>query len=343
MSVVNVEEHRELVPALRNGGVDVVVIHGEADIAFPIAAHIRSEWSHVGIIVIAPCAPSGANYLVGVDVFISGDVEAETLAAAAHSLAMNVHARSTQCAEIEELRSRVNFSRLAVHDLANILTRVMYSSEALSLQPHELMSDGFESLNASISFSVDLLAHWRSLVNGEQVEPGPMDAGQAEAECFKMLCKSLPNGMLSLRVDGGGSFVVHGVPVDLGRMVINLVTNAYQAVDRKTGRIEIVVSRERGLAVVSVTDNGSGIAEEFLPLIFDQGFSTKKKFGGSGVGLFFSRDVLRSWGGDLEVATGSGRTVFKATLPILVTATLSDVVCLRGEAGAVHVTASATA
>jgi len=343
MSVFNVEEYRELVPALRNGGIDVVVIHGEADVAFPIAAHIRSEWCDVGIIVIAPCSPSGATYLVGVDVFIAGDVETAPLAAAAQALAVNVQARRAQCEEIAALRSRVNFSRLAVHDLANILTRIMYSSDALSVQPHEQMCDGFESLNASISFSVDLLAHWRTLVNGDRVEPGPMDAGQAVAECFKMMCKGLPNGMLSLRVDGGPSLLVHGVPVDFSRMLINLVTNAFQAVDRKTGRIEIAVSRERGLAVVSVTDNGSGIAEEFLPLIFEQGFSTKKKFGGSGVGLFFSRDVLRSWGGGLDVATGPGRTVFKATLPLLATPNLLDGCCLRVETDPVHVPAGAAA
>jgi len=73
---------------------------------------------------------------------------------------------------------------------------------------------------------------------------------------------------------------------------------------------------ENGWAVVEVSDNGSGIAPDILPQIFEPYFSTKRG-AGMGLGLYLSRVALRAWGGMIDcVATELGKgSTFRVELP----------------------------
>lgn len=70
--------------------------------------------------------------------------------------------------------------------------------------------------------------------------------------------------------------------------------------------------------MITVQDNGRGIAEEYQRFIFEPFFTTKEIGKGSGLGLAISRDIIRAHGGTLTVEsrTGSGTTV-EIALPIL--------------------------
>ena len=67
---------------------------------------------------------------------------------------------------------------------------------------------------------------------------------------------------------------------------------------------------------VAVRDTGSGIPEDVLPRIFDPFFSTKPSHVGTGLGLAICRDLVKSNGSDIQVATTLGEgTVFTVWLP----------------------------
>ena len=118
---------------------------------------------------------------------------------------------------------------------------------------------------------------------------------------------------------------------DLTRILINLVRNASEAMPGG-GVIEIEV-RALGAASgsipgvsLSVTDNGRGIAEDSLPLVFDCGYSTKHGQTGKdpwttagmcGLGLAIVRDLVESAGGTIEVASVAGKGArFEMTFPL---------------------------
>ena len=100
---------------------------------------------------------------------------------------------------------------------------------------------------------------------------------------------------------------VYGYPMQLKQVFMNLLVNAYQAVEEqvgntgKLGRIWLTTSvREDGVAVV-VRDTGAGISSEHVDRIFDPFFTTKKVGSGTGLGLSTSYSIVKRHGGSLEV------------------------------------------
>jgi two-component system, NtrC family, nitrogen regulation sensor histidine kinase NtrY len=90
------------------------------------------------------------------------------------------------------------------------------------------------------------------------------------------------------------------------QVLINLVKNAIQAFDEQAGKkIELTAyNNEKGRAVLSVKDNGSGIDSEAVEKIFIPFFSTKKT--GSGIGLSLSKQIMRQHEGRITVKSKLG-------------------------------------
>lgn len=114
------------------------------------------------------------------------------------------------------------------------------------------------------------------------------------------------------------------VESDFGEAVMNLVTNACHAMQQKQqeagGNYEPALSVSSrlvdDLVEVRVRDNGSGIADDVLPRIFNPFFSTRAGAIGAGLGLPIAADVVRRLGGDLSVDTAYGEFAeFTISLP----------------------------
>ncbi len=114
------------------------------------------------------------------------------------------------------------------------------------------------------------------------------------------------------------------IPADmysLKQAFINIIKNSIEAVEYKTGRITITtrwnaVYKQRGEPgiYIDINDNGPGIPKKKLDKIFSPFFTTKKK--GTGLGLFFSQQIINKHSGHIHVEseTGSG-TTFTVYLP----------------------------
>lgn len=110
---------------------------------------------------------------------------------------------------------------------------------------------------------------------------------------------------------------VQADPTQLRQVILNLVTNAAEAVGDDPGRIEIRTSR-RDLdpehIVLSIADTGPGMDPETTERIFEPFFTTK--FAGRGLGLAASLGIARAHGGTIEVQTEQGAgTRFDVLLP----------------------------
>ena len=108
-------------------------------------------------------------------------------------------------------------------------------------------------------------------------------------------------------------------PGHLQQVLINLLTNAIEATPAG-GRVEVTAAPltqdENPGVAIAVRDTGSGIPEQVLPRIFDPFFSTKPAHVGTGLGLSICRDLVKSNGSDIQVASQPGEgTVFTVWLP----------------------------
>lgn len=109
--------------------------------------------------------------------------------------------------------------------------------------------------------------------------------------------------------------------IRLEQVLVNLVGNALQYTSAG-GRVVISARQEHERLVVSVQDNGAGIPEKDLPLIFDRFYrvdkSRSRAGGGSGIGLTIARHLVEAHGGQIRAFSegiGKGST-FEFTLPI---------------------------
>ena len=115
------------------------------------------------------------------------------------------------------------------------------------------------------------------------------------------------------------------IPQDIGRVILNLITNAFYVVDEKSKQnitgyeptVEVYTKKEGNKVLVSVKDNGNGIPQKILDKIFQPFFTTKPTGQGTGLGLSLSYDIVKVHGGELKVETKEGLgSEFIITLPI---------------------------
>jgi signal transduction histidine kinase len=101
------------------------------------------------------------------------------------------------------------------------------------------------------------------------------------------------------------------VPQDIGRVLLNLFTNAFYAVtekkkEQKDGYEPAVSVRTKIIAdkiEIRVGDNGNGIPQKVLDKIFQPFFTTKPTGQGTGLGLSLSYDIIKAHGGEIKVET----------------------------------------
>jgi signal transduction histidine kinase len=101
---------------------------------------------------------------------------------------------------------------------------------------------------------------------------------------------------------------------DIGRVILNLITNAFYVVSEKAKQniggyeptVELSSRKEGSRVFISVKDNGNGIPQKILDKIFQPFFTTKPTGQGTGLGLSLSYDIVKAHGGELKAETKEG-------------------------------------
>jgi PAS domain S-box-containing protein len=110
-------------------------------------------------------------------------------------------------------------------------------------------------------------------------------------------------------------------PQAVEQVLINLLINAAQAVDKENSWIKINAFFKndlQGRVIIEVQDNGVGLNEEIKEKIFDPFFTTKPAGEGTGLGLFISQSLIKSLGGSIEMDSEPGQgSTFRIILPKL--------------------------
>ena len=112
------------------------------------------------------------------------------------------------------------------------------------------------------------------------------------------------------------------IPDQIHQVFLNILINAADALTetKKRGnpkRIDVKSAVENEMVVLTFSDTGSGVKEENLTKVFEPFFTTKEQGKGTGLGLWISYGIVKSFQGDLKVkSTQKKGTTFKLTLPI---------------------------
>ena len=104
----------------------------------------------------------------------------------------------------------------------------------------------------------------------------------------------------------------------LKQILLNIIMNALQAMENDGGKLLVettAVDADRVCFIIA--DNGPGIPDEAINRIFDRYFTTKKPGEGTGLGLYVTKSLIESMGGEITVTSRSGGgTTFSVTLPV---------------------------
>jgi len=122
-----------------------------------------------------------------------------------------------------------------------------------------------------------------------------------------------------------GVGTINIVRQDIGRVILNLLTNAFYVVDERKKQgidgyvptVSVTTQRTNDRVEIKIRDNGNGIPDNIKDKIFQPFFTTKSPGQGTGLGLSLSYDVIKAHGGEMRVETKEGEFAeFTIMLPV---------------------------
>jgi signal transduction histidine kinase len=195
-----------------------------------------------------------------------------------------------------------------VHDLNNVFQTIMEAAEVLG------DDSAWKSLAAAIQRSA---SHGQRLVRGlveTQAAPIALDYIARSAMQFaRALLDATHWPPVDFRLQIPEGLTLAGNPVDWERVLVNLLLNSAQAMP-KGGCVEVIANAGDEGVTMRIADNGPGIPQGILPMIFEPHFSTKPA--NSGLGLHIVRTLVERHGGCVRAANRpEGGAEFVIALP----------------------------
>ncbi|MBL6689971.1 MAG: response regulator [Pseudomonadales bacterium] len=220
------------------------------------------------------------------------------------------------------------------HDFNNLLHVIMLNADLAKkgLAPDSKPAVSIDRLMTTVERAAELCSELLAYSGRGQFTIEPFDLQTIVEEMQSLLDISIPKGV-KITVSGDGSdTVVQGDVTQIRQVLMNLITNAGEAVDPTTGEIEVEVAsryfNEEALrsgnyieavaagpfVSVTVTDNGQGMDTETLLHMFDPFYTTKET--GHGLGLSAVLGIIRGHDGTIEISSTPGQgTTARVLLP----------------------------
>lgn len=212
----------------------------------------------------------------------------------------------------------INFSELAQENVLDLKHALKSDPEAVSAlleDLQQLLLKVKEHGMRADAIVKSMLLHYRNESSPEEA----VDFNQLVAQYLKLADFSFDKEQAAGPVQVQARYdpdvgTILCRPADIGRVIINLVTNAYHAVREKQHRLQLhnpqisVSTRNAGTAVeLIVQDNGVGVPDEIRNKIFHPFFTTKAAGAGAGLGLSITHDIIvRSHHGELILNSKEG-------------------------------------
>ena len=287
-----------------------------------ICVPMRGRYGTVGVIYVDTMVP----LVESLDQRRFSDDHLKLMIAIGHQAALAVEDTTYYSAMVQSERLAAVGQTIATlsHHIKNILQGIRGGSYIVEMglenEDVGVVQKGWEIVRRNQDKISSLVMDMLSFSKEREPDPMPSDlvalvddvvetVRQRAAESGATIHWDRPSGLPRLLFD----------PVGLSRAVLNVVTNALDAVEGRPDAsvtITAAADRETGMARITVTDNGAGMSRETLAEIFTLFVSTKGARG-TGLGLTVSRKILREHGGDIRAASREGEgSTFVLELPL---------------------------
>jgi len=218
------------------------------------------------------------------------------------------------------------------HDFNNILSAILgYSELALAeLPPEAAIRNKLEAIHSSGERARDLVTQILTFSRKDEQVRFRVELDLILKDALKLLRPAIPT-TIDIKTQIASNCHVLGDPSRLDQIIMNLCTNAYQAMLEAGGTLTISLSEVKveGRAAaltrlpsgsygkLVISDTGGGSPSENLERIFDPYFTTKEKGKGTGLGLAAVHGIIKSHGGSILVESQVGQgTSFEVYLPL---------------------------
>ena len=216
--------------------------------------------------------------------------------------------RASLVAQRTALRRQREFAADASHELRTPLTVVRASLDLLRRHPEapvNQVGDALDDIGAEVDnlthLVEDLLLLARSDSGAVPLERQPIDLGDVVAEGSSSLIPAAAHRDVRIEVDPAPA-MISGDPARIRQLVLILVDNAIRH-SLTGGRVRVSVRAEGGNGVLTVEDEGPGIAEVDLPHVFERFWrGAGAPDGGSGLGLAIAAWIVNGHDGTIDVA-----------------------------------------
>jgi signal transduction histidine kinase/CheY-like chemotaxis protein len=221
------------------------------------------------------------------------------------------------------------------HDFNNILFPIVGYTELTmddipeGSQARQNLAEVLKAANRAKALVQQILTFSRQ--NGQ--ERKPLKVQPLIKEALNLLRATIPSSIeISSSIDDE-SGLVKGDPTQIHQVIMNLCTNAYQALQDTGGKIEVSLketnlSYEQSMQRVGmkvgrhleliVKDNGHGMTHQVMERIFEPYYTTKEQGKGTGLGLSVIHGIIKNHGGDISVHSQPGKgATFSVYLPII--------------------------
>ncbi|MBR9980228.1 MAG: PAS domain S-box protein, partial [Desulfatitalea sp.] len=220
------------------------------------------------------------------------------------------------------------------HDFNNLLFPIMGLSELLleDLPAGSPERENVAEIHAAGQRAGDLVNQILSFSRQAEHKKVPIRFQQVLKEVIRLTRATIPSNIAmhdDLQLDCGP---ILADPTNLHQVAMNLITNAYHAVEQSSGSITITFRQIQmpqadaahttpapgAYALLTVADTGHGIPASVMPRIYDPYFTTKAQGKGTGLGLAVVYGIVQEHGGHIRVRSEVGQgTVFDIYLPLL--------------------------
>ena len=195
------------------------------------------------------------------------------------------------------------FNRLStyvMHDLKNILAQqsLIVSNAVKHKHKPAFIDDVLSTVENSVARMTRLMSQMRSGMRAQT--PQSIQLISFLPTVIKQHQQQKPSPQLELAEDNASSILVEADQEQLATVFSHLIKNAQEATPDE-GLISLRLAHTPGQAIVTVLDTGSGMSADFIRLQLFAPFVSTKGLTGMGIGVFESRSVIRSLGGDILV------------------------------------------
>ena len=194
------------------------------------------------------------------------------------------------------------------HDFNNILTSIFGNLE-IAMHKIDRTDSAYGSLEKvrKASFRAkDLVQQILTFSRKQEFNKRPVSLNKVCDEVFQLIRAAIPTTIqLNYEAPKNEDFIILGDATQVHQVLMNLCTNASQAVDVDKGKIKIILQKitryKENFAQITISDNGFGIPKESLEKIFEPFYTTKKVGEGTGLGLAVAQTIMENHEGSIRV------------------------------------------